>query len=426
MNILIINQTFYPDVAATAQQAHDLAAFLTQRGHGVRVVTSRSIYGKAGAVLPKRETADGISIYRVGFSLFGKAGIFLRILDFALFYLLASLRALTLPRADVVITLTTPPYIGLLGWAIRLLRGSRWVYWLMDLYPDVLIAAGTMKPASPLHPPLNLIGRFLLRRADAVVVLGRCMHGRVLAKNISAKHVHIISVWADTDEIRPIAAGTSSYRTEWNLQNKFVIMYSGNLGLGHDAETLFSAAQQLKDHPTIRFVFVGGGKKAEALRLFIAQHNLSNITQYPYQPREKLGSLLACADVHLVSLGSEVTGLVVPSKMFGILAAARPVIFVGSNDSEIARIINEANCGYVVANGDSAGLASLIAQLPARSDLAAMGSRGRKALDELYSRRHGCEKWEKLLTQIVAQRPRQTFSATENSEGHRVPTKDKT
>ena len=404
MNIRFINQTFYPDVAATAQQLYDLAAYLTDRGHNVSVITSRSLYGKAGATLPKRETVHGIHIYRVGFSLFGKAGLLLRMLDFALFYLLATLRALTLPKADVVVTLTTPPFLGLAGWLISRLRRCRFVYWAMDLYPDVPIACGVLKPRGLAAKLFEWLNRFSLRHAHATVALGRCMQDRIIAKGIAPAHVALIPVWADTDEIKLQPPGQSPYRSEWKLEGKFVVMYSGNLGLGHDADTLFNAALTLKDHPTIRFVFAGGGKRAEALREFIQTHQLTNIIQQPYQPRERLGDLLTCADVHLVSLSEELTGLVVPSKFFGILAAARPVILVGTAQSEIARIITETNCGYIVPNGDVGGLADLVSSLtsPAREpELAAMGERGRQALDSHYDRRHGCEKWETLLAKVA-------------------------
>src|ERR1051325_4694141 len=145
MRIMIINQTFHPDVAATAQIAFDLAEFLTAHGHQVQVVTSRSLYGKTGAVLPRRETVKGIEIHRVGMSLFGKKSILLRVMDFGVFYLLATIRALTLRKADVVITLTTPPFIAFLGTIIKLARRSKFVYWVMDLYPDLPIACGVMK-----------------------------------------------------------------------------------------------------------------------------------------------------------------------------------------------------------------------------------------------------------------------------------------
>ncbi|MFM7260870.1 MAG: glycosyltransferase, partial [bacterium] len=134
MRVLLINQTFYPDIAATAQHAHDLARYLVSQGHEVTAIASRSIYGKKGAVLPREEMVDGIRIVRVGKSVFGKSSIAARMVDFGLFYAAALWRSFNMRRQDVVICFTTPPFVALIGWLLRLVRGTRYIYWVMDLY----------------------------------------------------------------------------------------------------------------------------------------------------------------------------------------------------------------------------------------------------------------------------------------------------
>ncbi|MEM7229325.1 MAG: glycosyltransferase family 4 protein [Planctomycetota bacterium] len=402
MRILLINQVFYPDPAATAQHAHDLGRHLVDAGHEVHIIASRSIYGETGATLKKNELVDGIHVHRVARSLFGKSSIIARAFDFFLFYLAAFWKAHRTPRADVVITFTTPPFISLLGWWLRATRRSKYVYWLMDLYPDVAVACGVMKPRSLLTRLLDRINRFCLRKADAVVVLGRCMRDRVLDKGIPEARVEHIGVWSDQDEVKPIPREDNPYRAEWNLGDRFVVMYSGNFGLGHDVDTMLQAAKQLRDDDRIRFLFVGGGKKKPVVEAFVKEHELNNCVTAPYQPREKLDQSLSCADVHLASMLDGLEGMMVPCKLFGIMAAARPTIFIGHPSSELARVLEEHSAGRVIPPGDVEGLVEIIREMEAnRDDTFAMGDRARLALSAAYSRNIACEAWRELLVSLV-------------------------
>ncbi|MEM8757976.1 MAG: glycosyltransferase family 4 protein [Planctomycetota bacterium] len=408
MRVLLINQVFWPDVAATAQHADDLARHLAEHGHEVHAIASRSVYGKKGAALPKRETisVDGadhpINVHRVGQSLFGKASIAARALDFGLFYLAATAKALTVKKPDAVVCFTTPPFIALLGWFIRLTRGSAFVYWLMDMYPDVAVACGVMKPASPMTRFFEAVNRFCLRKADATVVLGRCMKQRVLDKGIDPKTVHHIGVWSEPAEVSPAPRADNPYRQEWDLGDRFVVMYSGNFGLGHDVHTMLDAAKKLRDNNAVRFLFVGGGKKKPIVEAFVRDHGLTNCTLADYQPRENLGSSLSVADLHLASILSGVEGLVVPCKLFGIMAAERPCAFIGSADSELSRVLAENDAGFTVPEGDSDALVGIILDLAERPERAAeLGANARAALASAYSREHACEQWRTLLESVA-------------------------
>jgi len=402
MRILFINQVFFPDAAATAQHAHDLARHLVEAGHEVDVIASRSLYGETGATLPKREVVDGATVHRVGKSLFGKSSILARIVDFGLFYLAATIKALTIRRPDVVVCFTTPPFIAMLGWFLRLVRRSRFVYWVMDLYPDLPVACGVMKPYGLSTRFFESINRFCLRRADAVVVLGRCMRDRVLAKKVPTARLHHIGVWSDQNEVKPIRRDENLYREAWNLGDRFVVMYSGNFGLGHDVETMCHAAKVLADDDRFRFVFVGGGKKKAIVERFVEAHDLSNAVIAPYQPREKLDQSLSCADVHLASLLEGVEGIMVPCKLFGIMAAGRPTLFIGHPDSELARVLAEHDAGYCVRQGDVDRLVELIrAMADDPEGTRAMGERARAALTRAYGRRDACESWRQLLESLV-------------------------
>lgn len=409
LHIVLLNQAFFPDVVATAQMSKDLADELVAKGHTVTAIASRSIYGKSGATLPTQETLpNGIQVHRVGFSLFGRAGTLLRVLDFGFFYLLAAIKLLTIRRPDVVVGFSTPPYIALLTIINRWLRGSKAVYWAMDLYPDVIVASGMLKESSFLTRILDWFHRALVRHADATVVLGRCMLDKVTSKAgpAAASKVRFIPVWADEAGIESIPRETNTLRKEWNCGDAFTLMYSGNFGHGHDAATLMEAMKRLKhrtaaDASGVRFIFVGGGKRRKEIETFIANEAISIASYHDYQPRNRLAESLSVGDIHIISLLEGMEGLIVPSKCYGIMAASRPAIFIGNPASEIARVLSENDCGIVVRQGDADGLVAAIESLaadPARART--MGARGRKVFESAYSRSKACAQWESLLMRL--------------------------
>ncbi|MBI1190722.1 MAG: glycosyltransferase [Tepidisphaera sp.] len=411
LHVVLLNQPFFPDVVSTAQIAKDLADALVRRGHKVTAVASRSVYGQAGAALPRREEvpvrhADGglaghISVRRVGLSVFGKKGIAARLADFLFFYLLATLRVLTLPRPDIVVGFTTPPFIACVGVLARWLRGSKSVYWVMDLYPDVAIECGVMKPGSLTARFFERLSRWLLKKSSAVVVLGRCMRERVLAKGIAPDKVAWIPVWADLSGISPVAHEANPYRAKFAPGGEFVVMYSGNLGIGHDAQTMIDAMKLLKDDATIRFVFVGGGKRRREVEEAAAREKLTNFAWFEYQPREALGQSLSAADVHLISLRRGLEGIMVPSKLFGVMAAGRASIYIGEPSSEIWRVLGEAGAGVMTKEGDGPALARTIVEL--RDELArrrAMGEAARLGIEGKFDAATSCRAWITLLERL--------------------------
>ncbi|MEO0512025.1 MAG: glycosyltransferase family 4 protein [Planctomycetota bacterium] len=409
MRVLLINQVYAPDVAATAQHAEDLSRHLVDKGHEVHVITSRSLYGKAGASLPKQETLDGVRVHRVGQSFFGKGSILARVADFGLFYLLAVLKAFAVPRADVVVPFTTPPFIVLAGWFLRLTRGSKLVYWVMDLYPDLPIACGVMGERSLPARFFEGLHRFALKKADRVVVLGRCMRDRVLSKGVPAERVTHIGVWSPND-IDPgedaMASSETPYRKSWGLGDRFTVMYSGNFGLGHDVETMCEAARTLSDDPAwrdrVRFLFVGGGKKKTRVEAFVREHGLSNCVLDAYQPREKLEQSLAAGDLHLASLTEGIEGIMVPCKLFGIMGAGRPCAFIGHPTSELARVLAENDAGFNVRQGDAAGLVEIVKTLADDWERAmTLGRNARRALASAYDRSAACEAWRAVLEAVA-------------------------
>ena len=400
-----MNQSFWPDVVATAQQAHDLAIYLAARGDQITVVASRSMYGKPGATLKPTENSGGIQIWRVSRNLFQKRGLLKRSIDYIRFNIACLLKCLLLPRQDVVICLTTPPFIAVVGAIVKALRGSKLVLWSMDLYPDLPVQAGIIEKDGPFHRVLRRLDLLCLRRADRVVVLGACMRDRMIAKGLPPDSIEIIHPWSDPIEIQetPICGSAlrNTYRTEWGIGDRFAIQYSGNYGLGHDVDTVSRMMLALKDDDLIRWVIVGDGIMKPVIEAFVRKHDIRNVLLQPYQPRSRLGPLIALGDVHLVLMLPGYEGIILPSKFYGVLAAGRPTIFVGPAGSEVAKVIREQDCGFVIANGDVDHFASVLRALRAdRARAAEIGHRGRRALEQRYSMQRACARWHALLHEV--------------------------
>jgi len=410
MRVLILNQPFHPDVVATAQIAKDLADALVAVDHDVTAIASRSIYGEKGATLPRRETVDGVRIIRVGSNVFGKGTTVGRLADFSMYYVRALWLGLTLKRFDAVVVLTTPPFISTVALMLKRLRGARVVYWLMDVYPDVMVAHGMIRNEGLTHRALRRLHRRVLRRVDATVALGRCMKERLVDQQADPNPIDVIPVWSPTREADdapdPAPAPENAYRRQWGLGDRALVMYSGNFGLAHDVDTFLEAARALRDDDSIRFAFVGGGKRRTQVEAFVKEHALENCILAPYQPRERLAELLAAADVHLVTMVPKWSGLVVPSKFFGIAAAARPALFVGPSSSEIARLIGEWDAGRRVEPGDVDSLVAALRDLAANPDQRAeMGRRAAECARAHVSRSICVERLIALIENRPAARP---------------------
>ena len=340
----------------------DLAESLVERNLSVTALSSRGRYN-GGRALPPREVYRGVRVERAWATSFGKNSVAGRLTDYFTFYVGAAWNLLTLPRHDIVMALTLPPLIGLLALVVCRLRGMKLVALVEDIYPDVGVALGTFSEGGLLARLLDRLNRLVLSKADRVIVLGDCMREKVAAKIGSGAEgrIDVIHNWADGKKIRPLAAGEKNcFVEEHDLQGRFVVQFSGNFGMVNDFDTPLEAARLLKDRADIIFLFIGDGVRAGEIREFVSRHELPNVRVLPYQPRENLLYSLAAGHAHLVTLAEGLAGLSVPSKTYGILAAGRPVIFVGDPGSDIARLVAEHNCGAVVRTGQATQLAGII------------------------------------------------------------------
>ncbi len=368
-----MNQFFWPDSAATSQLLTDLAAGMAERGHEIHVICADGNYA-----LASDEQRPSVEIHRVKAFPFsrGKLG---RILSYLSFYFGAAWRGLTLARPDLVITLTTPPLLSLLGTLIKAVRGSRHFSWEMDVYPDVAISLGYFKAGGFLDRVVGMLADFSRRRADGILALGECMKQRLIARNIAGERILVAENWAHSVAIQPVTRPGSNER--------LILLYSGNLGLAHDIDTIASAMLGLRSNEQFSFIFTGGGPRRKELQAFCHRESIAAAEFRPYVQRMSLGESLGAGDIGLVTQQDSCVGAVVPSKVYGLLAAGRPILFIGPEDATPARIIRRYGCGWHIRCGAAPALTELLLRLSANpAEVSAAGQRARKVLLEHFDR----------------------------------------
>jgi colanic acid biosynthesis glycosyl transferase WcaI len=401
--VVFVNRYFHPDQSATSRMLSDLAVRLTARGFRVAVVTSRQLYENPRASLAPLEHIDGVEIHRVTTATRGRANLLGRALDYSSFHAAAGLQLLKLVRrGDVVVAKTDPPLISIVVSVVARLRGAVLVNWLQDLFPEVasVLTPGIM-PAWAIRL-LTAARNSTLRHASMNVVLSERMRRRVSDAGVSDSRIRIIPNWADTASVVPQDTRASHTRIRHNLGDRFVIGYSGNLGRAHEFETLVGAARLLRNDPRFAFLITGSGAKADGLRDSIRAEGIESFYFQRFQPAELLSDSLAAADVHFASLLPGLEGLIVPSKVYGIMAAGRPAVFVGDTSGDVATVLKTEGCGIAVDVGDSTRLAAELTALRDSPDrLQMMGRRARELALARYTSAHAVAVWAEFLNEIA-------------------------
>jgi colanic acid biosynthesis glycosyl transferase WcaI len=404
--LIFINRFFAPDHSATSQILSDLAFDLAGGGREVRLVTSRQIYDDPKAALPERETINGVDVHRVASTGFGRAALIGRAIDYVSFYrsVRRCLNDLVRP-GDIVIAKTDPPLMSVVARPVARRNGARLVNWLQDIYPETAVELGVPFMRGPVAASLAALRNVTLREAAATVVVGDLMARKVEALGAPAERIHVIPNWCNDEDIRLVANADNPLRQEWNLAEKFVLGYSGNLGRAHDFETVLGAAERLRDEPRVAFLMIGGGKRFAELSAAVRTRGLAGAFRFlPYQARTLLSYSLGAADVHWVSLDPRLEGLIVPSKFYGIAAAGKPIIVIGDPNGELGRLVQRNACGFAIAPGDSEALAATLRQvLNAPQAVLDTGDRARKMLDVHFTRRQGLARWRQFLNRLDAE-----------------------
>ena len=427
MNFVFLNQYYPPDVAPTGVMLEGVVQRLVRDGHDVTVLCASGGYGKKVAGVPdatirdERPGADArtsgpdpqqapagtsgnaegvtpgrVAVVRIGATKFGRGTVVGKLLDYASFYVGVIWRLLVMrPRPERMVALTTPPYLSVVARLVSKLRGADHAHWVMDLYPDVMVAHGMLKEGGVLHRVAAGLARwgFGGPRCAAVLTLGPDMAARVgsYLSESSPLKVDWVALWSGEREIaesktadggrenEAVARGADLAPEETTRQreapisslalrkargwadNELVVMYSGNMGLGHRFGEMLEAALALKDQ-WVRFVFFGDGRRRGEIADFMLSHPECRMELHPYAPAEELTEHLRSAEVHLASLDPAWTGTMVPSKLQGIFAAGRPVIFIGSEASSIGQWILASGAGWLVSPDDGSGLLAALAE----------------------------------------------------------------
>lgn len=368
MKIIAINQYFPPDRAATARLLGQLATEL-HKNHDVTVICGTPTYA------PEGEAHDCVRTVRVPLFRKSRERLLFRIVNYVLFFVGALFLALKERKSDVVMCWTDPPLTGLIGAAVRYVKGSKFIFVSQDVYPEAALAAGKFSGFLSLAV-LRIAGRLILRSADHIIAIGRDMENLLAQKGALRSRIVRIENWQDLNALnrRPSA----EFRSRAGIRNEtFLIMHSGNVGYSQDFETLLGAARLLQNKPEILFLIVGDGGRLSALRAFCHRWNLETVRFLPYQNQECLAESLGSADLHYVSLRTAFVGAIVPSKIYGIMAVGKPIVANVPPSSDTYSILEEANCAVFIPP-DSAKLADTIRKLSADSKrLATMGQNGR-------------------------------------------------
>jgi colanic acid biosynthesis glycosyl transferase WcaI len=395
--VLIINQYFPPDTAATAKVISQLVTYLS-RYFKVTVLAGRPSYSPTEYhpfYLFRRDWSGGVRVERVGSTVLPRHRMRWRLSNYLSYLTLALPKALTLP-ADVIITMTDPPLVCLIGAIASRLRRLPFIYNIRDLHPDMAVAAGLIPPCRWTES-WDRLHCWAMQRADWVVVLGEDMKERVVAKGISPQKVVVIrdGVPIPTDLPPPDHPIAQQLRQGF----PFVSMYAGNIGFYGAWETLIAAARQVQGEG-IGLIFIGDGACKESLLLLA--NGTSNVQFLPFRPQKEVPFVLAAPDIHIVTLKNGMEGLVVPSKLYPILAAGKPVLVVAPESSDPARIVQRAGCGLVADPDDPTGIAEALRWARRNPEaLKVMGRRAKEIAPEFSADRH-FQKFADLVAQTIA------------------------
>jgi len=408
MRLLVLNQYFHPDVAATGQLLTELCVSLA-REHEVQVITGFPTYDPLEPRrrrLFAREDMEGVRVLRVYTWRGSRKTLVSRAATYGTFLLSALLAGLLVRRPDVLMTWTDPPLVPFVGWMIALARRRPLVIVVQDLYPEVAVRLGTLR-----HPWLiraaNALLRLPLRRAARVIAISEGMRRRLMEKGVPTERILVIPNWADGRAIVPCER-TNPFARAHGLDRARVVLHSGNVGLVQDFETLLRCAERLRAQgglDGVKIVIIGDGAGKRRLQREAAARRLTNVLFLPYQPKERIKYSLASADVAVILLKPGLEGYVEPSKVYAIMASGRPFVAAIGSGSEVARIARTHDCGVIVPPRQPEALAEALRALladPARRER--LGRNGRAALLRFYERSLAVSRYDRMLRALHHER----------------------
>ena len=394
--VLVFNQYYWPGVEATAQLLSDLCSALADEFE-ITVVTGALAAADAG---PGRAVHQGVEIVRVRSTAYDRSRLGRRALNYASYLASALATGIRRERPDVVLCMTDPPVVADVALGVARRFRVPLVVISQDVFPETAVALRRLDNRLVVGVLRALIAAYL-RRADRVVAIGDTMRRRLVAKGADPDRIIVIPNWVDTTSLAP-RPHDNDWSRRHGLAGRFVVMHSGNVGHAQDLDSLVRAATFLSDLDDVAVTIVGSGVRRAELEGLARALPAGNVGFFDYQPRETLALSLSAAHLHVVGLARGLSGYVVPSRLYGILAVARPVIVAADDDSESARIVREVGCGFVVPPGRPELLAAAIRELhDGVHDLEAMGQRGREYVQARADRSLAVARYRELLRELV-------------------------
>lgn len=378
MHVCFLNRSYWPDFGATGQLLTELAEDLV-RVHGWDVTVVAGYPLRCETPLSSSEWRNGVHVIRAVGSTLDPRHFVGRATNYISYFTSAVIKGLAIRKPDVVVALTDPPIIGLAALATASKARAPFVFLCEDIFPEVATLLEDFH-SDAVNGALTQVNRFLVKKATRIVALGETMKRRLVeGKGADPSRISVIHNWADCRAVAP-APRDNPFARQHGLIDRFVVLHAGNIGLSQDLEIVLHAAEQLRDRPDVVFLFVGEGAKKKELEATAASRDLRNVMFLPFQPRETMWQSYATADVSLVSLKRGLAGVIVPSKIYNVLASGRPCIAAVEQDCEVADIVRQHGCGFIISPGDASALRARVLDLAADRDrAAAMGARARCA-----------------------------------------------
>ena len=394
-DLLIHCQVFWPDNSAVSQMISAVAEDAVQASWRVTVVTSARGYNR-DETYPVFAEHGGAAIHRVGGARFNRHSVLGRLANYLAFVVASGWKLLWLPTPDCLVATSAPPFALALAWFMRVFRRVPFVFVAEDLYPEIAVASGILRAESATTRLAGcLFGRWL-RRAETIIVLGEHMKARLLASHPQLDPARVVAIdnWHDGKRLFPLARAVGE---------RMCVQYSGNFGEGHDFATLASAMELLKGDARMHFQFIGGGRRRPWLEAEVKQRGLHNCSFHDYVPEAELNQSLNTADVCLVTVARGFEGLLVPSKLYGIMAVGKPVLYYGATDGDVPALVKRHELGWVIEQGDAAGLARALREAAADPQLRArLGANARRAFEVHYDRPLATARYIRLFEAIVS------------------------
>lgn len=403
-HLLIINQHYYPDFAATGQLLAELCEDLEKAGFKITVITG---YPEPGTypdhLSPKKlEIIGNLTIFRLYNHPAGNKSISNRLLHFFSFWLGSIRTAFLTRKVDLVFVMSTPPLLnGMTANLLRLIKRVPYVYNVQDLYPAIAVEMGTLTN-KPLIRFSEWAEKIINSKSVRIVTLSEPMKAAIAHSGVESEKIQIIPNWSDDQLLFPQT--TSSFRTLNQLGNKFVIMYSGNIGKSQGLDVILSLAPELeKEYPEIHFCVIGNGVNLPSLKEQVAKYEITNVSFYPFQAKETLSDSLNAADIHLIPLTEKMAKYLLPSKLYGILAVGKPILAIVDPETEIDLLVKQTGCGYSVKPGAQTDLKEVITKAYLnRESLLEMGNRGRTYFLDNLTRKIAVNSYSTLFSKLTS------------------------